>query len=287
MAPARRGPNREAELSKEIRLWPAGYRHVIDVAGLDAGRVEAIADGAVREGDLVLLAGEPLLLHRGHQLAVHEERGGSVRVVGVDPEDDHHGSLRPDPSGARSLPLRPGGRQTSRMPSSTEGPREPLHAVPGPPGHPGSTGSLHARRSWHRRLPLHPRRAIAAFRPRPLALHRVPLLFVLGLALLSVPILLQPGRYLADTHDTLWFAPGWYLRHSLSVWQDSAFLRGQPSLAPMAAFVWALRSLGFSLWLVQRLWYGVLMATAGVGAALLVHQLHPRLPSIGALAMTA
>ena len=148
-------------------------------------------------------------------------------------------------------------------------------------GGPGSTGSLHARRSWHRRLPLHPRRAIAAFRPRPLALHRVPLLFALGLALLSVPILLQPGRYLADTHDTLWFAPGWYLRHSLSVWQDSAFLRGQPSLAPMAAFVWALRSLGFSLWLVQRLWYGVLMATAGVGAALLVHQLHPRLPSVG------
>jgi arabinofuranan 3-O-arabinosyltransferase len=107
--------------------------------------------------------------------------------------------------------------------------------------------------------------------------------FWLGLAviILGLPFISLPGRYIADTHDVLWFAPDHYLRHSFTLWQDSPFQQGQTVLQVMAAVIAAFRSLGFPPWAAERLWYGLLLFVATAGTFALVEELRGR-RSIGA-----
>ena len=62
----------------------------VDVAGGEAGVREAGEGGGDREAGVVLDPREALLLDRGDQLAVDDERGGGVVVVGGDAEDAGH-----------------------------------------------------------------------------------------------------------------------------------------------------------------------------------------------------
>ena len=65
---------------------------MIDVLGAESCLVQAVADRAVREGRVVLDAGEPLLLDRGDELPVDDECSRSVAVVRIDAEDVHASS---------------------------------------------------------------------------------------------------------------------------------------------------------------------------------------------------
>ncbi len=58
-----------------------------EVARLDEGLAEAVVDGAPGEPRVVLAAGEALLLGRGHDLAVADDRRGGVVVEGGDAQD--------------------------------------------------------------------------------------------------------------------------------------------------------------------------------------------------------
>src|SRR2546422_8604369 len=116
----------------------------------------------------------------------------------------------------------------------------------------------------------------AGARPWPAERTRRLMWLGLAVALIGLPLLSLPGRYIADSHDVVWFAPGWYLRHSFTLWQQSPFLQGQSSLAVMAAVVGLLRSLGLSVWAAQRIWYGLLLFVAAAGMVLLVDHLRGR-----------
>ncbi len=61
----------------------------VDAFGADVAALHAVRDRALRERGVVLLASEALLLGRGHELAVDDERGGRVVVERADPEDLH------------------------------------------------------------------------------------------------------------------------------------------------------------------------------------------------------
>lgn len=102
---------------------------------------------------------------------------------------------------------------------------------------------------------------------------------VLVAGLVLLPLLSLPGRYVGDTRDALWFAPGSYLTHSLHVWQSSPFLGSEQRdglLVPMAAIVALLRGAGLSIWVTERLWHGLLLFVAAAGVVLLVDALRDR-----------
>ena len=62
---------------------------VVDVAELDAGLGQAVVDRVRGKARIVLLAGEALLLRRGDDAPVLDQRGGAVVVEGRDAEDAH------------------------------------------------------------------------------------------------------------------------------------------------------------------------------------------------------
>lgn len=109
--------------------------------------------------------------------------------------------------------------------------------------------------------------------------------------LLLLPFLSQPGRYVADTRDALWFSTGTYVSNSFTLWQSSPSLghaQRDAIVVPMGALVWLLRSLAVPLWAVERLWHGLLLFTAAAGVVLLIDHLRGRrglvAPAVGALA---
>src|SRR5204863_8680870 len=82
-------PGSEECLAQKIGARVSGDREVIDLAGRYARDLQTCADGFLRESRPVLYAPETLLLDGRHQLAVTQQDGGHVAVVGVDPKDDH------------------------------------------------------------------------------------------------------------------------------------------------------------------------------------------------------
>src|SRR6185503_17889648 len=77
----------EQPLELQERLVVRGG--VVDVGQLDAGLAEAVVDRLLREGRVVLLAGEALFLSGGNELAVLDQRGSAVVIEGGDPQDPH------------------------------------------------------------------------------------------------------------------------------------------------------------------------------------------------------
>jgi arabinofuranan 3-O-arabinosyltransferase len=107
------------------------------------------------------------------------------------------------------------------------------------------------------------------------------------------PLFAASGRYISDTRDPLWFAPGTYLSRSLSLWQPSPYLGNEQHdglIVPMGAFVGTLRGAGLPIWVTERLWHGLLMFVAAAGMVVLIERLRRRrtlvAPSIGALLFT-
>ena len=76
-------PQGEQRLARQVRARVAGHADVIEVGGGDAGHLEARPHRVVREARDMLDAAEPLLFHRGHELAVAHEHG-ETPVVGRD-----------------------------------------------------------------------------------------------------------------------------------------------------------------------------------------------------------
>ena len=65
------------------------HGHVVYIGDGYPGDVEAPSSGIGREAGLVLLPAEPLLLDRGDDLAIDQQRGRGIAVIGVEPQDDH------------------------------------------------------------------------------------------------------------------------------------------------------------------------------------------------------
>jgi hypothetical protein len=77
----------EQPFELEERLVVEG--DIVDVRHLDAGGVEAVLHRLLGEGRVVLLAREALFLRRAHQLAVLDQRRGTVMIESRDPEHAH------------------------------------------------------------------------------------------------------------------------------------------------------------------------------------------------------
>ncbi len=68
-------------------------RDEADAGKRDAGLIQAIPDRFRRKPRPMLDAPEPLLLRRRDNLAVADEAGGAIAMVGVEAEDDHGSAL--------------------------------------------------------------------------------------------------------------------------------------------------------------------------------------------------
>ncbi len=71
----------------------AADRDVVEIGGGEARVLEAPRRSQRGEAGDVLERREALLLGGGDELAVDDERGGGVAVVGVEPEDRGHAAI--------------------------------------------------------------------------------------------------------------------------------------------------------------------------------------------------
>src|SRR5437879_1017527 len=85
---ARPVPEREERSTPEVRAGISGDREMVDLRGRHVRQLEARADRIARKPRPVLDPPKALLFDGGDELAIAEERGGDVTVVGVNPEDD-------------------------------------------------------------------------------------------------------------------------------------------------------------------------------------------------------
>ena len=90
---ARPGAQGAQELRPEVRPRVARDGDVVEVARLDPGVGKAPARGLCRKPRAMLDPVEPLLLGGRDELAVEDERGCRVTVVGVQAEDRRHGVI--------------------------------------------------------------------------------------------------------------------------------------------------------------------------------------------------
>jgi hypothetical protein len=80
------------EQSFELEKGLVVEDNMINPVQADTGLAQAVPDRVTREGGIVLLAREPLLLGRGHDPAVLDQGGGAVVVKGGDPQNEHAAS---------------------------------------------------------------------------------------------------------------------------------------------------------------------------------------------------
>ena len=126
-----------------------------------------------------------------------------------------------------------------------------------------------------------PREEVSAQRVRTArpARSRRLMWILLAIALLALPFLSLPGRYVADTRDALWLDPGAYLGGVFGLWRNSPYLGDAQAVGlffPMGVVVWLLHALGLSVWVAERLWHGLLLLTAAGATILLVDRMRGR-----------
>ncbi len=105
----------------------------------------------------------------------------------------------------------------------------------------------------------------------------VGLLVLLGVAFVAVS-LNETGLWVGDARYEIFENPSQRLRKMFSMWDSSRGLgreRGDfwPGITLFAAFF---RALGFSTWVVERLWHGTLISLGGAGTALFLRSYRPR-----------
>ena len=72
---------------------------MIDFGELDARAIEAELNRLRRQAGRIFHAVQPLFFDGSDELAVHHNRSGGIRVIRVDPKNDHRNwKLRPDPN---------------------------------------------------------------------------------------------------------------------------------------------------------------------------------------------
>src|ERR671939_1221666 len=108
-----------------------------------------------------------------------------------------------------------------------------------------------------------------------------------GLALLALALGLaqRPGTVVADTKVDLYVDPGRFLSHVLSVWSPTSDLghvfgaQYSGYTFPMAPFFALGAAIGLPIWLVHRLWLGVVVALAAYGVGRLLDPPGPSGPA--------
>jgi arabinofuranan 3-O-arabinosyltransferase len=117
----------------------------------------------------------------------------------------------------------------------------------------------------------------------------------IGLAVVFVvlPFFSATGRYVPDSRDATWFAPGTDISQQFLLWKSSPTLGIEQHagiLIPMGAVVGILRGIGLPVWVAERLWHGLLLFVAAAGMVLLIDFLRSRrtvaAPAIAAVVYT-
>src|SRR4051794_12307171 len=117
----------------------------------------------------------------------------------------------------------------------------------------------------------------------------------LGLSLLALALGLaqRPGTVVADTKVDLFVDPARFLGHVLSVWSPTSDLghvfgaQYSGYAFPMAPFFAVGDAVGLPVWLVHRLWLGLVLAAAAYGVVRLLGALGPGGGGRGALPAAA
>jgi arabinofuranan 3-O-arabinosyltransferase len=102
---------------------------------------------------------------------------------------------------------------------------------------------------------------------------------LLAAALISLPFLSIPGRYVFDSRDPLWLDPSAYLARVPELWWRTPWLGHQQHdgmVFPFGAVVWLFRSAGLPAWAAERLWHGILLFVSTGSTILLVDRLQGR-----------
>ncbi len=114
--------------------------------------------------------------------------------------------------------------------------------------------------------------------PAP-GLRRRLMWWFLAVALIGLPFLSLPGRYVNDTRDSLWLAPNTYMAHVFQLWRNSPFLgfEQHDGIAfPMGSTIWLLHAAHLPIWVVERLWHGLLLFGAAAFTVILMDRLRGR-----------
>ncbi len=127
-------------------------------------------------------------------------------------------------------------------------------------------------RSGNGAAPAAPADAVPTLRRLPFAW-----LALVSAALMALCFRQEPGRLLADTKLDLVIDPGGFLERALHLWDPSTSfgqIQNQAAgyLFPMGPFFWLGNELGVPMWMVQRVWIGLLLVIALWGVAALARK---------------